>query len=94
MCPRTIKMAVNISSTLLQLGQSRSTVEGQLLETSVMQNVPNQKSIIDHTLGNTFDSDYENLTVGSSNKMNFKVETTILFTIHGYSYRTMNSLSS
>ena len=36
---------------------------GQLPETSVIQNVPNQKSIIDYTLGNILDSDFEKLTV-------------------------------
>ena len=32
---------------------------GQLPETSFIQNAPNQKSIIDHILGNILDKDYE-----------------------------------
>ena len=36
---------------------------GQLPETSVIQNAPNQKSIIDHTLGNIPDNDFEKLSV-------------------------------
>ena len=44
---------------------------GQLLETSVIQNMPNQKSVIDHTLGNIFDNDFEILSVEHPS-MNFK----------------------
>ena len=37
------------------------TVVGQLPETSVIQNAPNQKSIIDHTLGNILENAFEKL---------------------------------
>ena len=39
------------------------TVVGQLPETNLIQNAPNQKSIIDHTLGNILDNDFQKFSV-------------------------------
>ena len=44
---------------------------GQLPETSVIQNAPNQTSTIDHTLGNILDNYFEKLIVEVP-PMNFK----------------------
>ena len=44
---------------------------GQLPETSVIQNVPNPKSIIDHTIENILETDFEKVCVEVPS-MNFK----------------------
>ena len=41
------------------------TVVGQLPEINVIQNWPNQEPIIDHTLGNIVDNDFDKLRLSS-----------------------------
>ena len=51
------------------ISTDKFTGVGQLPETSIIQKSPNQKSIIDHILGNILDSEFVNVEVPS---MNFK----------------------
>ena len=62
------------------------TVVRQLPETSVFQNAPNQKSIIDNTLGNVQDNEFEKLSVEVPSRWIINIKTTTLFTIYDYGY--------
>ena len=60
-CHKTIKICH--ITVIEQINETNLTVVGQLPETIVIQYAPNQKPIIDYTLGKTLDSDFETFSV-------------------------------